>query len=206
MDHPVFGAIRRSEAQGEGWIGAVEVNSFSGFDDAVSASFAQKFGGRDYSETEDQGYKQERFPLVVTCPEGDQPSPPQERAFLQFLEDQEPICAKVVDAIFDRYRREREMWRTGDEAADEIVVPDVRSPDDLKRLIRLQELRVLASSKDGCSLIGFCFHCCWDIEHGLGVLVHGTRVVEVGENDITWGGPSTPELAREFDTAGKIWA
>jgi hypothetical protein len=211
MDHPIFGSIRRTEAfgsirrsggRGEEWIGAVEINFFSGFDDVTPAVFAQKFGGRDHSKTADQGYKRGPSRLVITCPEGDPPSPSQERAFLQFLGDQELICAEVVKAIFDHYRREREMWFTGDEATDEIMVPEVRSPDDLKRLIRLHELRVLGLSKDGCSLIGFCFHCCWDIEHGLGALVHGTRVVEVGENDITWNGPSTLTLSRAFRGEG----
>jgi hypothetical protein len=186
MDHPVFGAVERSEIPGERWIGAVEVDFFSGFDDVASALLARKFGGRDPSKTADQGYKQGRFRLEVHCPEGDQPSPSQQRAFLRFLENQELIGAKVVDAIFDHYRREREMWFTGHKATDEIVVPEVRSPDDLRRLIRLRRVSVLGSSRDGRSLIGFCFHCCWDTEHGLGVLVHGTRVVEVGENDITW--------------------
>jgi hypothetical protein len=197
MDHPVFGAIR-PEAQGERWLGTVEIGFFAGFDDGASALFAQKFGGYDYSKTTDRGYKQGRFELIVACPEGGQPSSAQERAFLQFLENRELICARVVQAIFDRYRREREMWFTGHEPSDEVLVPEVRSPDDLKRLIRLHNLHVLALSKDGCSLMGFCFHCCWDIEHGLGALVHETSVVQVGENDITWRGPSTTTLSRAF--------
>ncbi len=130
----------------------------------------------------------ERLP---SSPEGDQPSSSQEQAFVQFLENQELICTTVVNAIFDNYRRQREMWCTGHEVSDNLMVPEVQSPDDLKRLMRLHELRILDLSKDGSSLIGFCFACSWDNEHGLGVLVHGTRVVEVGENDITWNGPFT---------------
>ena len=201
MDHPLFGTI--SEAP-SAWSGAVQIGFFSGFDDVASDS-----------KTADQGYKQGRCELIVHRPEGDPPSlapertfprndlrllleanpgsPPssaQERAFREFLENQELVCTTVVKAIFDYYRREREMWFTGHKASDEILVPEVQSPDDLKRLMRLRRLSVLDWSKDGCSLIGFCFHCCWDTEHGLGVLVHGTRVVQVGENDITWNGPS----------------
>ena len=131
-------------------------------------------------------------------PEGNPPSSAQERAFVQFLENQELVCTTVVKAIFDYYRREREMWCTGHAASDETLVPEVQSPDDLKRLIRLHTLRVLDLSKDGCSLIGFTFHCCWDNEHGLGVLVHGTGVVQVGENDITWNGPSRRDTCRQF--------
>ena len=195
MDHPLFGTI--SEAP-RGWSGAVQIGFFSGFDDVASAFLAEKFGGRDHRKTADQGYKQGRFELIVHRPEGYLPTAAQERAFVQFLENQELVCTTVVKAIFDYYRREREMWCTGHAASDEILVPEVQSPDDLKRLIRLRKLRVLDLSKDGCSLIGFTFHCCWDIEHGLGVLVHGTRVVDVGENDITWNGPSRRDICRQF--------
>ncbi len=195
MDHPLFGTI--SEAP-RGWSGAVQIGFFSEFDDVASAPLAEKSGGRDYRKTADQGYKRGRFELIVHGPEGKAPSSAQERAFVQFLENQELVCITAVKAIFDYYRREREMWFTGHAATDEILVPEVQSPDDLKRLIRLRTLNVLDLSKDGCSLIGFAFRCCWDTEHGLGVLVHGTRVVEVGENDITWNGPSRRDNCRQF--------
>ena len=188
MDHPVFGPIQCFAA--DGWVGTVQVGFFSEFDDVASAWLAEKFGGRDYSKTRRQGYKQGRFELIVASPGGDEPSSSQERAFLLFLENQELVCTTVVKAIFEDYRTRHEMWLTGFKATDDIVVPEVQSPDDLKRLMRLHSLRVLDVSKDGCSVIGFCFACSWDIEHGLGVLVHETRVIEVGENDITWGGPS----------------
>ena len=31
--------------------------------------------------------------------------------------------------------------------------------------------------------LGLAFHCTWDEEHGAGVLLHGSRVVNVGETD-----------------------
>jgi len=35
--------------------------------------------------------------------------------------------------------------------------------------------------KDGIPYVGFEFGCTWDEEHGLGVLMHGTRTVEIGD-------------------------
>ena len=120
-----------------------------------------------------------------------EPTPAQVHAFLLFLADQQLICTTIVDAIFGYYGPHRERWRTGDTILDDITVPPVQSPDDLKRLIRLQHLRVLDMSKDDCSLIAFRFACSWDIEHGLGVLIHGANVVEVADSDITRIGPSS---------------
>jgi hypothetical protein len=37
--------------------------------------------------------------------------------------------------------------------------------------------------KDGIPYVGFEFACTWDEEHGLGVLMHGTRTVEIGGAD-----------------------
>ena len=37
--------------------------------------------------------------------------------------------------------------------------------------------------KDGLPCFGYEFGCTWDGEHGLGVLMHGKRVVEVGGAD-----------------------
>jgi hypothetical protein len=111
--------------------------------------------------------------------------------FLRFLTDQQLICTTIVDAIFAYYGPHRENRRTGDTIVDDITAPPVQSPDDLKRLIRLEKLRVLDVSTNDCSLIGFNFACSWDDEHGIGVLIHGASVVEVGENDITWPGART---------------
>jgi hypothetical protein len=37
--------------------------------------------------------------------------------------------------------------------------------------------------KDGIPYAGFEFGCTWDDEHGLGVLMHGTRAVDIGGAD-----------------------
>jgi hypothetical protein len=188
MDHPIFGTLRL--VQHDGWIGSLQIGFFSEFDDVATALYVEKFGGFNYNEAANQDFRQGLFELQVVDREGDGPSVSQERALLQFVHNQQLLCPVIIDAIFDYYRSHRENWRTGDESLDDITVPPVQSPDDLRRLIRLDSLFVLDMSRDDLPLIGLCFACSWDIEHGLGVLIHGTRLVEVGENDITWTGPS----------------
>ncbi len=69
----------------------------------------------------------------------------------------------------------------GDELT--VLMPEVNSVDDLRKLIGFQGVFVHTTQKDGIPYVGFCFDCSWDDEHGLGVLMHGTRVVEIGGMD-----------------------
>ena len=62
-------------------------------------------------------------------------------------------------------------------------MPAVRSTDDFRSLIGLHSLNVHQVEKDGLPYVGFELGCTWDDEHGLGVLMHGTRVVEIGGAD-----------------------
>jgi hypothetical protein len=48
-------------------------------------------------------------------------------------------------------------------------------------LIGLDSVSVHPLLKEGLPYIGYEFGCTWDDEHGLGVLMHGRRVVEVGD-------------------------
>lgn len=62
-------------------------------------------------------------------------------------------------------------------------MPDIRTADDLHSLIGLSSVNVHQVQKDGIPYTGFEFSCTWDEEHGLGVLMHGTRTVQIGGAD-----------------------
>jgi hypothetical protein len=62
-------------------------------------------------------------------------------------------------------------------------MPDITTGEDLRPLIGLHSVNVHPLKKNGMPYLGFEFGCTWDEEHGLGVLTHGTRVVEVGGAD-----------------------
>jgi hypothetical protein len=62
-------------------------------------------------------------------------------------------------------------------------MPNVKSQDDFRNLIGLHSVNVHPLQKDGMPYIGFEFGCTWDPEHGLGVLMNGNRVVEIGGAD-----------------------
>lgn len=62
-------------------------------------------------------------------------------------------------------------------------MPAASSPNDLRALINLHSINVHQVVKNDLPYAGFLFECTWDDEHGLGVLMHGTRVVEIGGAD-----------------------
>ena len=62
-------------------------------------------------------------------------------------------------------------------------LPMVTSADGLSKVIALEEIFVHQISKDGLPYVGYQFSCDWDEEHGLGVLMHHKRVIEIGGAD-----------------------
>ena len=68
-------------------------------------------------------------------------------------------------------------------------MPEVNQPEDFRRLIGLSSIHLMNVHRDGKAYVGYEFGCSWDEEHGLGVMMHGDRVVEVGHADksfLTW--------------------
>ena len=57
-------------------------------------------------------------------------------------------------------------------------------------LIGVGIVHVLAEAKAGHAYVGFEMGCTWDEEHGLGVLTHIGRVVELGQADTAFVGHS----------------
>ncbi len=197
MEHPVFGRIEWHAGIGC-WTGRVQLAFFSVYDTVATATCAERLSVANWQTAPDNRYQQGDFELWVISPDGSKPSVWQERAFRHFLENQDTICNRVVDAVFDLYQGTWAFWRETAEPGkqheytDDLRVPELHSRDGLRRVIRLEALTVLDFPNDDLALMGFCFQCTWDIEHGIGVLVREGRLVEVGENDITW---SAPEFA-----------
>jgi hypothetical protein len=70
--------------------------------------------------------------------------------------------------------------------ADGDPAPVIRTPAALKRNIALHGVNVLEYAKAGHAYIGLDFRCTWDEEHQLGVLLHKSRVVAVGQADTSF--------------------
>ncbi len=190
MDHPIFGEIRRGPDD-DRWTGHLRIDFFADYNAVEDGEAGQpeQAGGR---ATPENGSRRDDFELILIGDGPDEPSRRQVKAFADFLKNQDRVCNRVVNAIHDFYRCNWGYWRMAappgqdDVREYEAGVPELRSRDGLKKLIALQMLSVLDFPGNTAGILGFCFTCTWDREHGLGVLVRKGKVVEVGENDITW--------------------
>ena len=122
---------------------------------------------------------------ITFAPEGRDESPltEQEHASVQWLLDHEAgVASAVLEGLLAEYPRLQRVY--GYERAErETYMPDVSSTEDFRQLIGLHDVSVHPLLKEGLPYLGYEFGCTWDGEHGLGVLVHGSRVVEVGGAD-----------------------
>ncbi|MDJ0847181.1 MAG: hypothetical protein QNK04_02255 [Myxococcota bacterium] len=122
---------------------------------------------------------------LVFAPEGRDEGPltGAEIALVQWLLDhREGVVSAVLAALVASYPDLQAAEDLEDEERRELM-PDLRSPEDLRELIRLESVNVHPLSVGDAPYIGFEFDCRWDEEHGLGVLMHGERVVEIGGAD-----------------------
>jgi len=160
---------------GSAWGGRIPLNSWKGFQTRLGAYESVS------ADTPSDG-------IVCVCVEPAEPPPTetsrkqppsatQADANRDFVDCERAIHDRIVQAVVEFYNSVVDTYI-------EYRVPDLPpaldSPDQLRGLIGLNFVHVLAEEKDGVCYIGCQFGCEWDEEHGLGVMTHGGDVVEVG--------------------------
>ncbi|NIY78139.1 hypothetical protein HCZ23_01455 [Celeribacter sp. HF31] len=96
-------------------------------------------------------------------------------------EKQKPELLNAVLEAYPDFRRQ--YFEDYDIKENEEELPAITSVEGLTKVIALEEINVHQISKDGVPYVGYQFSCSWDEEHGLGVLMHDKRVIEVGGAD-----------------------
>jgi Domain of unknown function (DUF6985) len=65
-------------------------------------------------------------------------------------------------------------------AKDERRITDAKM---LKRMLRIISVHPSTVARSGMSYLGLFLRCTWDPEHAAGVMLHGSRVIKVGDNE-----------------------
>ena len=121
---------------------------------------------------------------LIFAPEGRglEPLSEQEVRLVSWFEQHEPIVSDAVKAAII-------AW-CSPQSADRIArfdfgddFPVIRTDQDLRESVGLYAVNVHQVNVGGMPYVGYEFGCEWEDEHGLGVLMHGTRVVDVGFAD-----------------------
>jgi hypothetical protein len=114
---------------------------------------------------------------------GQGPPPPnaaQEQAYEYLVEHEAAVAAALMEATFSLYQAEWPSWRLdlesllGEETA--LLLPELKAPSDLQRLLRLTSVTILGLEVDGIAPVQFRFLCTWDDEHGYEIYSVGERV------------------------------
>ena len=110
------------------------------------------------------------------------PEPSEEQvAAYEFLKKNEKEVAETVLAeILKKFPELRQTYNADEEDDLRKWMPVLNDASGLRNLISMDTVHVLNVSKERKAHVGFQFDCSWDEEHGLGVMTHGMRVVEIG--------------------------
>lgn len=158
---------------GFSWTASVVLPSWSGFQDRRGA-----YGARS-SNAPATGAVQ-----LVFAPEGrdDTPLGDREIALVRWVVAHE---RPMRDALLESLRGQYDGLRSAvmEHLDDPDVMPPVEAVADFRGLLGLHTVHVHQVESHGIPYAGFEFGCTWDVEHGLGALMHGTRCVEVGGAD-----------------------
>jgi hypothetical protein len=156
------------------WTATVVLPSWRGFQSRQGG-----YGAQDRDAASDG------FVNVVFAPEGrgKEPLTGSEMSSVRWVIDHEvSMSTALLQSLLREYPSlQREYGYSGAEKAQRM--PDIKSVEDFRNLIGLHALNIHQVQKDGIPYAGFEFGCTWDEEHGLGVLMHGTRTVEIGGAD-----------------------
>jgi hypothetical protein len=101
--------------------------------------------------------------------------PPQQAAYRLVVRHANRQRAMILEAIAARFT---ELTRGA-----EVPLPEKVDGKALRKLVTLTTVHLHWPQRDGLAYVGYQLACAWDGEHGVGVMTHGDRVVEVGQAD-----------------------
>ena len=107
------------------------------------------------------------------------------KAYRYLIENQEAIKDNILKSLLATYGALQATYDYEGEEKEERM-PDVSDPADFKRLIGLSNVHLISVEREGQVYVGYEFGCTWDIDHGLGVMTHKDRVIELWGADIAF--------------------
>lgn len=106
------------------------------------------------------------------------PSAEQTAALSHLQSHSEAIALSVCEAVLPFYNKAF----AAEEGFFEELSP-ISTPAEVRGLISLNSVYIQSTHRDGMALVGLGFACAWDEEHGFGVLLHGSTVLEIGADE-----------------------
>lgn len=107
-------------------------------------------------------------------------------AYRHLKENEAEVTNAILKAVFKNYSKMKKVLfpRRDDDVLAEEMMPDVRTPDDLRKVVGVYAVTVMPYAKRGVAYVGYTMRCTWDPEHQCGVMTHKSRVLAVGQGDM----------------------
>lgn len=136
------------------------------------------YGSIDRPEPSDGSIK------LIFAPEGRgvEPLTEKERNLISWFEQNEPNISEAVKAGIISWCSPESVERSSKFDFDHNF-PVIANERNLRKNVGLYSINIHQVDNQGIPYVGYEFGCEWEEEHGLGVLMHGTRLVEVGFAD-----------------------
>ena len=200
MEHTVFGRI---EPFGSGWTGRVQIGFFSDYD-PVLTDHGKRLGLGDWGTPPDKATKKASsswrwLAKAAAFPPGSGKRPFATSSEIRMdLQSRRRCNLRLLPSELGELATQGRAGSSGTDTQLHILTPELRTRDGLKSVISLAALYVLDVPNGELAVLGFSFGCSWDVEHGLGVLVRGGEVIEIGDDSITWNAPEFAERTNSF--------
>jgi hypothetical protein len=99
--------------------------------------------------------------------------------------NQVQILENILNALLEKYPSLQEMYDYSEEDKKDFM-PNLSDIKGFADLLTLSTFYVTSVYKDDIPYIGFLFSCSWDSEHGLGIMTHKDKIIEIDGADIAF--------------------
>jgi len=108
---------------------------------------------------------------------------------IEYLKNnQTTILESILSELLNKYPELQKNYDYPEESKQDFM-PDVTQIKDFANLLSPSAIYITSVFKDNIPYIGYMFSCSWDSEHGLGVMMHKNKIIEIGGADTafsTW--------------------
>ncbi|WP_228452057.1 DUF6985 domain-containing protein [Chryseobacterium sp. G0186] len=118
----------------------------------------------------------------------EEPSSEQQNGLDYLQENQKTILDTILNELLKKYPELQKIYEYSEEDKGEFM-PDLKDIQGFAPLLSPNCFYITSVIKDHYPYIGISFSCSWDSEHGLGIMTHKNRVIEIGGADTafaTW--------------------
>ncbi|OCA70796.1 hypothetical protein BBI01_12710 [Chryseobacterium artocarpi] len=115
----------------------------------------------------------------------DEPTQEQHNGFDYLQINQKMILENILSELLKKYTELQKIYNYPEEDKVDFM-PDLNNIQGFANLLSPNGFYITSVIKNNHPYIGISFSCSWDGEHGLGIMTHKNKVIEIGEADVAF--------------------